>query len=362
MRRRARQRFVSALVAAAMAVIAACTTFNGLSVPSESNNQDAATDVSVSDVAEEKSSPTIDAGSGFLDLEDAVRYCVNAFNCPNLALSTVESIDVPVDTQHFSSCVDWMAGPLPPDRVGAQKTALALDCAAKATTCEAAGNCMWFNLIDVSDPRCNGVDSGPLTDAGYDPGTCEGDGGFVLYCNAGYIEHCDNPYWAPGTQCVLGTNGVHNCDIKGACGSTDCTSTFINYCSVDGHHVSYDCAIGGFSCGTDSTNDTDCLTNGTFRGCSTVATTCAGDAVSVCDGAYQAAYDCAAVTGGTCDNTYTPRCKRPTDTCSPATPGIDTCTGDVISLCSGGQPTSFDCTSIGLKCLPAATGQSGHCG
>src|ERR1035438_9913193 len=167
------------------------------------------------------------------------------------------------------------------------------------------------------------VDSGPLTDAGFDPGSCENDGGDIIYCNAGYMEHCSNPYYAPGSTCLLGSGGFRNCDQKGGCGSTACAGSFIGYCSTDGHHVSFDCAIGGFTCGTDSTSDTDCLTNGTYRGCTTVATACAGDAVSVCDGAYQASYDCAATAGGTCDSTFTARCKRPTDACSPASPGID---------------------------------------
>lgn len=356
-----RSHFAVVGVAFGLAVVGACTTFNGISDITGTNPVDGSIDTST-DASSDGQIVTVDAGAGFLSLEDAVKFCVNAFNCPNLGLSTIESIDVPVDTQHFSSCVDWMAGPLPPDRIGVDQAAQFLQCAAVATTCEAAGNCMWFDLIAANDPRCNGVDSGPLNDAGYDPGTCENDGGDIIYCNAQYISHCSNAYWTPGSTCLKGSDGLNNCGVRGACGSTGCTGSILGYCGVDGHHVGYNCAIGGFTCGTDSTSDTDCLTNGTYRGCTTVATTCSGDAVSLCDGEYQSSYDCAAA-GATCDSTYTPRCKLPTDTCSPASPGIDTCSGNVISLCSGGQPVSFDCSTIGLTCVAgSAAGVSGHCG
>ncbi|MEO8875847.1 MAG: hypothetical protein ABI461_09690 [Polyangiaceae bacterium] len=343
----------------AFGVAGACTTFNGLSVPGAVSG-DASFDASID--GEAGPSP-LDGGVGFLSLEDAVRFCVNAFNCPNLAMSTIESVDVPVDTQHFSSCVDWLAGGLPPDRLGVDQTASFLECAAKATSCAAATDCMWLDLIDTSDPRCNGIDSGPATEAGIDPGTCQDDGGTIIYCTSSpYIVRCENAYWAEGSTCRKGSDGVHRCDLKTPCGSTtDCNGSILSYCGVNGDRVGYDCAVGGFTCGTDISGDTDCLTNGSLRSCSIIGATCSGDTVNVCDGEYTAAYDCVAL-NATCDDTFTARCKRPTDTCSPGSPGIDTCTGDTISLCSGGQPKTFDCTSIGMKCKPAASGQSAHCG
>ena len=344
--------------ATSLAIFGACTIFNGLSVPDTSGG-----DASFDGNADSEAAPRpIDAGGGFLSLEDAVKFCVNAFNCPNLATSVLESIDVPVDTQHFSSCVDWMAGPLPPDRTGVATTAEFLKCAADATTCSAAGDCVWLDLIDTSDPRCTGVDSGPLTEAGFDPGTCSPDGGDVFFCKGSpSVFHCSNAYWGAGTKCAAAPDNSKYCYLPGACGSTDCDGSILSYCSVSGHRVSYDCAPGGFACGTDSTGNTDCLTNGTLRNCSTLGVTCTNNNVSVCDGLYQAAYDCVAA-GGTCDDTFTARCKLPTDTCSPASPGIDTCNGSSINLCSGGQPVTFDCTSIGMTCKPGTGGQTAHCG
>ena len=345
--------------ATSLVILGACTVFNGLSVP-DATGGDASFD-GTADSGE--GSANVDAGGGFLSLEDAVKFCVNAFNCPDLATSTLESIDVPVDTQHFSSCVDWMAGPLPPDRPGIPNTAQFLKCAADATSCSAAGDCIWLDLIDPGDPRCVGIDSGPLTEACFDPGTCTPDGGDVLFCKGSpSVFHCSSNYWGPKTVCATATDQSHYCYLPGGCGTgTDCDGSILSYCSTGGRRVAFDCSLGGFTCGTDSTGNTDCLTNGTLRNCSTLGVSCANDNVSVCDGLYQAAYDCVSA-GATCDDTFTARCKLSTDTCSPASPGIDTCNGNSINLCSGGQPVTFDCTSIGLTCKPALAGQTAHCG
>jgi hypothetical protein len=358
---RTRSRFAVVGVVFALAIVGACTTFNGIADINESNSGDASFDAS-NDATDEK--VTVDAGAGFLDLADAVKFCVKAFDCPNLATSTIESIDVPVDTQHFSSCVDWVNGGLPPDRVGVAKTASFLECAAQAASCTAAVDCMWFGLIDPTDPRCDGIDAGKLTDAGIDKGVCIDDGGTVIYCLNDAIEHCGSSYYPAGSVCKAGNDGIHYCDLTIPCGTTtDCNGSVLTFCGVNGDRAGHDCAIGGFTCGSDISGDTDCLTNGTVRNCTTVGATCSsdGDTVYVCDSQYSAAYDCVAA-GGTCDDTFTARCKRPTDTCAPGGPGIDTCNGNVISLCSGGQPVSFDCSSIGLKCLAASNGQTGHCG
>ena len=362
--RRARDFFsprVITFASMAFVVVGACTTFNGLSVPIASDG-DASFDASADG---DTGPPLTDGGVGFLSLEDAVRFCKNAFTCPNLATSTIESIDVPIDTQHFSSCVDWVAGSLPPDRIGIAQTASFLECAAKASSCTAAIDCMWFGLLAAGDPRCEGIDSGPLTDAGYDRGSCIDDGGAVVYCSSGSfgtIEHCDNAYSPAGSTCRAGSDGIHYCDLTVPCGSgADCNGSVLTFCGVNGDRAGHDCAVGGFTCGADVSGTVDCLTNGTYRSCTTVGATCAGDTVYVCDSQYSAAYDCVAA-GGTCDDTFTARCKRPTDTCSPGSPGIDTCTGNSITLCSGGQPQVFDCTSVGLTCKAAASGQSAHCG
>ena len=58
------------------------------------------------------------------------------------------------------------------------------------------------------------------------------------------------------------------------------------------------------------------------------------------------------------------RCVGMSDACTPFdTDGkVNACTGSAISLCIGGQRTSFDCAQIGLSCLPATNTQLPHCG
>jgi hypothetical protein len=90
----------------------------------------------------------------FLSIEDAARFCSNAFRCPYLGPSTQLSVAVPVDSQNYSSCVEWLGGPLPSDRVGVAQAATYLACAAAATSCKEATACMYYEVIGPDDPSC----------------------------------------------------------------------------------------------------------------------------------------------------------------------------------------------------------------
>jgi len=331
-------------------VVASCTIFDGLQVGVDGGEggSDGGGDVANDQNLLPGQQP------GYLSLSDGVAFCSNAFACPNLTNSTEFSADVPVDANHFSSCVDWVSGPLPSDRNGHDATAAVLQCAANATTCNGADGCFWDEVITSGDPRCAGKDAGKV-------GSCGDDGGSVYYCNSNpAIVHCGNSYFAAGTTCQYDDAGTPFCSQL-PCASQTCLGDMLEFCGNDGLEFSQNCAMGGFTCGFDTTEGfDDCLTNGAAKKCTTLAINCSGTTVALCDSTYVSNFDCSTY-GGSCDQTSFPRCKRPNETCTPADGDVDICTGTSISLCVGGTKQAFDCASIGKTCVPAASGQSGHC-
>jgi len=329
---------------AVIAIVASCTIFDGL----DAGAPDAG-DAGTSDVALLPGEQP-----GYLSLADGVAFCSNVFACPNLQLTTEFSIDVPVDSNRFSSCVDWVSGPLPQDRNGHDVTAAVLQCAAEAKSCNEAGGCFWEEIIDPGDPRCAGRDAGPL-------GTCGDDAGSVYFCGpAPTILHCENNYFQPGTTCIYDDGGAPWCNTV-PCGATACIGDRLTYCAIDGVQVNLNCAMGGFTCGYDSKeNYDDCLTNGARKKCSALSISCTGTTAEICDGVFASDYDCATY-GGSCDQANFPRCKRPNEACTPYDGDVDVCMGSSITLCVNGAKTNFDCSSIGKTCVAASGGQSGHC-
>lgn len=339
-------------LASVIAVIGACTIFDGLD--GRVIGADAG-DGGGSDVASDQNLPP-NTQAGYLSLSDGVQFCSNAFACPLLTESVEFSIDVPVDANHFSSCVDWVSGPLPADRVGHDDTAQYLLCAAKATSCVAATSCMWYEVLSPQDTRCKNID------AGTGAGQCEEDGGAVYFCGATpSIEHCTNGYYPSGFSCTKGNDNIVYC-ASPTCTGDQCTGAFLEFCGATNKiYNGWDCAVGGFTCGFDTTEGyNDCLTNGVAKICNALSVTCQGNTVALCDSAYESHYDCGNY-GGTCDQTGFPRCKRPTELCTPLDADVDVCNGTNIQLCVGGQKTMFDCASIGKTCVTGTAGQSSHC-
>jgi len=335
----------------------ACTVFDGLSVPSDAS----------SETSPEASTPETGGGdggapAGFLSIDDAVKFCANAFKCPWLPSSIITDYGVPVDALHFSGCVNWIAGPIPPDRVGASLQAKWLKCAADAKTCADTSNCLWWELMDpATDPRCATMkDAGPF-------GACAEDAGAAYYCKDGIVAHCLHAGYAPGSSCLTGTNGDHRCALSKNCMTPDsCMSSYEVYCGASSNlREGIDCAITGYTCGLDPMGGLiQCLTEGQYKTCNAVAVTCDqnGAIVSVCDGAQVNEYKCTSL-GGTCDNTGSvPRCKIPNETCSPYDMAEDQCMGTSISMCVGGKKLNYDCSKVGLTCKPGAGAVSAHCG
>jgi predicted small metal-binding protein len=350
---RARWLGLVAFVSAACAVsMGACTVFDGLSA----DTTDGGTTQDAGDSGTKEGGDAGPVPAGFLSLEDAARFCTNAIKCPYLGGSTVGSVDIPIDGLNYTSCINWLTGPLPPDRLGVAEARVALTCAARATTCQAAGACMWYELVDPNDTRCKGYDGGANRQ-------CAEDGGAVYACSGGVIFHCQDPYFPPGSTCIQGVDKVRWCALAKNCAiQTQCQGGYLEFCGANSNVLEgYSCTTEGMTCGFDTASSTtDCLTNGVAKPCTTTGIACAGNLVSVCDGAYTTLFNCGAL-GGTCDGLGLPRCKLPNETCTPQDPSVNKCNGNVISLCVAGQPTSLDCTKLGMKCAPAANGASPHC-
>lgn len=302
-----------------------------------------------------------DAGpsGGFLSLEDAVRFCSKTIVCPNLAKSTLISLHVPVDDQNFASCVSWLAGTVPTDQVGMTQRRQALACATQAATCSVASACMWFEFVSATDPRCVGYTGGTS-------GECAANGATTLYCSAAFgaefVEHCDNAINYSGSTCLLGNQGLYFCAVANVSCAAGCSGTFYTQCD-QGLLTGIDCNVLGLTCGKDPQSNVDqCLSNGAYKACGAAGTVaCAGDHVTVCDGIYESEYDCDAL-GGTCDATgVVARCALPGDACTPFDSDVGVCSGDSISLCVGGRPQSFDCTTLGMHCVAASGKISAHC-
>lgn len=333
---------------AAAVVAASCTVFDGLDGRVTEAGADA------SDAQQGDAALLPGQQPGFLSLDDAVALCANEFACPNLPTSTEFSTDLPVDSNRFSSCVDWASGPLPKDRNGVSVTAAVLRCIAKASDCDAAGACTWDDVLSAGDPRCKNKDAGKL-------GTCGDDGGSLYFCGVSpAIVHCGNSYFAAGSSCLYDDAGSPWCN-RLPCAGQQCNGDMLDYCGTDGLQYSENCALGGFACGFDTTEGyDDCLTNGVATKCSSLAVSCVGTTVTICDGLYVSNYDCASY-GGSCDQTAFPRCKRPNESCTPLDADVDVCSGDTIALCVGGEKTMFDCASVGKTCVAGVSGQSSHC-
>jgi hypothetical protein len=348
-RRRTGAVVLSAVATAALGAIAiaSCTVFDGLE--SRIGGGDGGGDGGGGDVVVPPNTQ-----AGFLTLAEGVKFCSNAFACPLLAQSTEFSIDVPVDSNHFSSCIGWVAGPLPKNRVGVASTAKFLTCAADATSCGGASGCMWYEVLDNADPRC--------ADGGSPNGNCAEDGGALYFCSSSpAVEHCTNAYFPGGFSCIKGADNFNYCAAP-TCAGDQCSGTMLEFCGgTNKIYNGWDCAAGGFSCGFDSTEGyVDCLTDGTAKRCNALSVGCATGVATICDSVYESHYDCNNY-GGTCDQTSFPRCTLPNETCTPFDPDVDVCSGSSITLCYGGQKTTFDCASVGKTCVAGTNGQTDHC-
>jgi hypothetical protein len=346
-------------VAAAIAVAAAasCTTFDGLTVPAADGGGDAPFDAPGTDAPPPTEAST---AQGYLSLAEAARVCALVFKCPLLASSILTSAAVPVDQLNYSLCMQWLAGPIPPDRVGFPVQAQIFACMAQASTCAQAGSCLSVENLGPGDSRC--------ADAGADAAErCADDGGTVLRCADGYVLHCGAAYYAPGSQCLVGDDETHWCSLSTHCTvQPSCIGPLLQYCGQGSNLTfSVDCAYEGYTCDVASNDDSgspNCNTGSLVDLCSTAGTSCTGAVVDVCDGFQISEFDCAAL-GGTCTATNgSARCTRSDDHCTPFDADVNVCSNNTLSLCVGGGKQQVDCASLGMTCVPGAGAESGHCG
>jgi hypothetical protein len=347
----------AAIAAATIVAGAACTVFNGLAVTSlgdASPPVDSATDVVLVEAAADG---PLDAGTpplSYLTTPQGAQLCTLATACQLLPSTIQLSVGVPIDGNNFSLCMEWATGPIPGTRQGFTLQQAVLQCMAQATSCDAAGACSVYENVAPSDPRC----TNPPNDSG---SSCLDDGSTAVNCSTGYAEHCANGGYTPGGTCNLGSDGLTVCSLGGieaGCpANLSCIGTFEDFCGLDGLHIRYNCLTFGDPC-VYAEAGAQC-----GEACTSVgALVCDGNIVKSCDGTEQSPFNCADM-GGTCSSKQNAiYCARPADTCTPLDPDVNVCSGSSLSLCVGGQKTSFDCSSISKQCLPGLVPQTPHCG
>jgi hypothetical protein len=340
--------------------VAACTAFDF--PPPSAGSSDAAVDAPLADVTID----AVDAGSpsAFLDPADAARLCSLLFQCPHLDDAIALSIALPVDTPssplNFSACMDWVAGPIDPGRLGlAQQRALLAGVAA-------AGDCATAGAALPVQPAASTGTCGLTCATTSALATCSAaEGTFVLPCQP--------PYFGQTGACFA-TDAGALCVSTGACPaglSCSADTTTLVDCLAPGNatSVSYDCTLTARQCAAITKNGlADCVipTHNTAP-CPLhdARDACDGTSVLACAGGLtaQTEFDCSAV-GRTCQVSTAgdARCVSATDTCTPFDPDQNQCSGTAIQVCVGGAPSSFDCTSIGKSCVTGGPGQTAHCG
>lgn len=280
----------------------------------------------------------------FLSLEVGAEVCSRVATCPQLAASITLTGGVPIDAVNFSACMSWVAGPIPANRIGLTIQRDMLTCFAAADSCLTAGSCLAFENMAPGDARCEGAV--PLQ-------RCSDDGLSVLYCD-GFNQsyNCSNAAFAPGSTCLAGLTGDFVCALGPACTAfTTCNGPVFELCpAMLELPIGYDCIASGNTCGIGTSGTAGCLTDGQLETCMNTGSDCDDDQVKVCNGDTLSIYDCVDM-GGTCSEELgSPRCVRPSDTCTPFDPDVNVCAGSSIKLCVGGQKVDFDCASVGMTC------------
>jgi hypothetical protein len=355
----------------ALVFAGACTVFNGLDAQPDGEplavdggQDDASVAANDSGGMANQARRMVHPGDGYLPLADGARLCSRVAECPLIAASFMVSMGLSVPTTNFAACVDLVSGRLPPTRVGVALQTATLACVAAARSCAEAGRCVPYESIADEDPRCAHAS---LPDGGWQ-NRCDGNG-TVVNCAYDQVLHCEHSFFGPGARCIVGDDGVGACGLDKNCatGPSDCLGTLYEFCNGGNVRQTWECPLAGYVCGPDETVDgggsSVCTQSGHVKACTTVGARCIGDVVSVCDGDNYSEYDCKAL-GAKCEASEgVPRCRRADDECTPLDVGIDACASDgteAIALCVSGKRATFDCASIGLRCV-ASPGARGSC-
>ena len=335
-------------LAALPALAPACSTFNGLSaagIDAAPASPDAAPDRS--DVGE---TPDASAYPAYLSLDDAAQACSLIARCPELGDQLLAMLLVDLPPENYSLCVEWLAGPLPPSRLGLESQRKVLRCVALASSCAAADLCCSSRILDcATDPRCS------------DAGThCEGNS--LLTYRAGddagawQESRCDSAASNSEATCLRTDAGDYTC-AKAGCVSQDavCVGNVLYGGCNGGTTEVIDCALFGVRCSGDS-----CLWGTCSRAVSGSA--CVGGAVEVCElNNGSSLFRCQDLSALCQQGPTHARCAPVGATCSSLDPDVNACTGAAVRLCVGGQSVSFDCSRIGQTCVPADSTHSGRC-
>ncbi len=304
--------------------------------------------------------PEASAQPGYLSIEAGAKACSLALRCPRLEEAIARSIGVPASATRYSTCLGWLAGPLPPNRFGIAAQASLLACVSEAEDCAEALGCAFVEPLGEEDTRCAGVAGDVCVSAG-----------MLVDCASRYAELCFMPHWGAGSECRLGLASEGRCALSGclpeASAPPRCTSGVYVRCDPASNlKVAKDCNTVGLTCPEGAEGaDAQCATeDGVFPCDEPGSTSCApNDArVRACDGSLASEFDCGAMGADCIEEGSGARCARPGEVCSPLDPGIDVCDGSVISVCVGGARVTLDCASLGLSCVPANGTLSGHCG
>lgn len=256
---------------AATVQIASCTVFNGLEVATETVDGGKLFETGPGEGGDATPvDPCLGSNDGYLSLTEAARACSWMFKCPILELNLESSLGLIGSDTNFALCMNWLAGPVPPTRVGRDIQQASLKCIARATTCEEASSCLAVEGFFSDDPRCDaGADSAFLL-----PDHCEGTSG--IDCTDGVAFHCAAASYGGTAQCLIDEGGIIGCgqfDPAGTCPfrvtSCDPVTGNFNDCAQDTQiDVSFSCQAVGSVCGDagpEAGHKFDCLTNGTYE-------------------------------------------------------------------------------------------------
>jgi hypothetical protein len=254
--------------------------------------------------------------------------------------------------------MDWVAGPIDPERLGLAQQRSLLAAVAAATSCQAAGAALPVQPADAGS-TCGLTCADPTALS-----TCTPEGG-------AFVLPCAPPYFGQTGACFAADAGAL-CVTTGACTSgLSCSdvSTLTDCLSTANTFTSYDCTLTARQCAPASkTSLADCVLPGhDLAPCPAHdrRDACDGTSVLACAGGLtaQTELDCSAV-GRTCMTSTAgdARCVGAGDTCTPFDAAENQCAGTTIHVCIGGAPSSYDCAAIGKSCVAGAAGQTSHCG
>ncbi|MFO0550081.1 MAG: hypothetical protein U0271_16920 [Polyangiaceae bacterium] len=306
---------------------------------------------------------------------EAARLCAFIATCPTAPASIAMSTGIPIGQVNpdgtlldlnFSACVNWLTLPLQGASAGYLSATDTLNCFAGSMDCEGARFCGPYRQIAADDPRCN------------TPTDVRCDDEVLVDCPSSRVTNCKGLSFAVTTGCEVGKSGVPMCRL-GDCsgpGQIDCEenppgSEYSIACDANGDELGLSCTGYGLSCEPG-------------LGCaqaSGVSAACAEPFAQSCgvanrlhscsvpqgiDGWMQSEIDCEAIGLECVEVGQSAFCAGAADACTPYDAGVNVCDPDapaLIHLCVGGQPTTFDCATLGYTCVPAGEpGKSARCG